>query len=104
MHGVNVANGRFKIAQKDIFDFFEKSTIKILQYRDLSKILNENRSFWRLAKSMTTKRFIENLINVKKLKMFEFKFPSRKIIRYSWGETSIFNVASTMQEGAYFSH
>ena len=53
---------------------------------------------------MTTGSFIDFLVNQTKLKRFDFPFPYRKEIRYSWGEIPLLEILLTLKSNAYFSH
>lgn len=94
---------RFQIAQKDIVSFFDKLPSPVLTYTSLSKILSEQRNFWRLPVSLSARAFIDLLLKIK-LKKHTFNFPSRKTVKYSWGETSIYNIFLSLAENSYFTH
>ncbi|TRZ93078.1 MAG: hypothetical protein D4R82_05770 [Dehalococcoidia bacterium] len=95
---------RFQIAKKDIVAFFEKCDKNIFSYTDISKILNDNRDFWRLPGSLTTNAFIGLLADYTKLNRHEFSFPSEKILRFAWGSTSVFSLALDLKKDSYFTH
>ena len=95
---------RFEIAKKDIFKAFEDENQKVFMLLEISRILMENHDFWRLPIKMTARKFIGELIKYKKMKKSEFKFPSTKIVRYSWGEVKPMHLFQSIQRDAYFSH
>lgn len=95
---------RFQIAKNDIIATFEKSQKGVFTYGDISRILQENQQFWRLPISLTTEKFIEQLISHTKLKKYRLSFPYRTIVRFSWGDLSAFGLALNLEENAYFTH
>jgi len=95
---------RFQIARKDIIAFFEEYDKNIFSYKDISKVLDENRKFWRLSVSLTTNAFIGLLTDYTKLKRHEFSFPREKILRFAWGDTSAFSLALNLKKDSYFTH
>jgi len=97
-------NVRFEIAKKDIIAHFDSLAEKILSLKDISRILDDKREFWRLSKSLTVKGFIELLLNGTMLKEYVLNFPHRRIILYSWGEVPILSVALALNKDAYLSH
>lgn len=94
---------RIKIAKPDIVKSFENLSTKIFRRNDLNKILEENRDFWRLSLSMTLEEFIKFLTEETSLQKVEINFP-RKMIRYTWGQQSLYSVLLTLNPGCYFSH
>lgn len=100
-----MAKARFKIAKKDIFSFFNNSKERIFKFKQLSKIFNDNRKFWRLPQSMTAREFIKRLINTKKLTGYQFDFPSNVFNLYLWDtKFSIYKITSRIATKGYFSH
>jgi len=94
---------RFQIAKKDIISFFDNLPSPILTYSSISKILSQQREFWRLPINLSARAFIDLLLGIK-LKKHNFNFPHRKVIKYSWGETSIYNIFLALAENSYFTH
>lgn len=95
---------RFKIAKKDIIALFEDYAKNIFSYDDISKILDENRRFWRLPVNLTANAFIGLLTDHTKLKRYEINFPREKILRFAWGEISAFSLALNLKKNSYFTH
>ncbi len=85
-----MAEARIKIAKADIIKTFEESTKNIYKRNDLDRILNVNRAFWRLRRTMTVDEFIKFLLQETKLEKVSFGFPNRKIIKYVWGEAPLY--------------
>lgn len=95
---------RFQIAKKDILSLFEEHGKNIFSYNDISKILDENRRFWRLPVNLTANAFVGLLIDHTKLQRQEINFPKEKILRFTWGEISAFSLALTLKKDSYFTH
>jgi predicted transcriptional regulator of viral defense system len=97
---------RLTIAKKDIFSLFEGSSQKVYSQTELAKILNENRLFWRLSAHTTARDFIAFLEKQGNLEANTFQAAKyhRKIIRYSWGNVSIYQLAQSLQSRGYLSH
>lgn len=95
---------RFQIAKKDIISFFEKNPASIFTYTDISKILEENKAFWRLPINLTVGEFIQLLLDGSPLKQHDLYFPNRKVLRFTWGKVSPFQLGLSLVEKSYFSH
>jgi hypothetical protein len=97
---------RLTIAKKDIFGLFESSNSKVFSSTQIAEILNQQRAFWRLAERTSAGEFINFLQRQGNLKPHEFKALKydRTIIRYSWGEASIHELAQSLQPRGYLSH
>jgi hypothetical protein len=97
---------RISIARNDIFEHFNGAPKKVYRQKDLAQILQQQRSFWRLAHAMTTGAFIDFLIKQGKLRHVDLRSDSynEKIARYCWGEVSIYELAVTLRANAYLSH
>jgi predicted transcriptional regulator of viral defense system len=94
---------RLQIAKKDIVNLFENSTRKIFDNSAIEKILDENRNSWRLTQSITTSEFVSFLLD-NKLEKVRFDFPSRPIIRYTWGNVPFYELLLQLKPNCYFSH
>jgi hypothetical protein len=93
-----------KLPNKDIVNYFDALPQKVYQRSEIDKILSENKEFWRLRSSTTVHQFIEFLLAGTKLRKTRFEFPSRNIIRYSWGEVSVYELAASLAPNSYFTH
>lgn len=98
------AESRFDIAKRDIEDYFEHCDAKVFRHSDLSRILKENKGSWRLGGRGRIGSFIEDLLRTTKLERNEFRFPSRREIRYQWGDASLYEVLGSINREAYMSH
>jgi len=99
-----MAEARIKIAKADIVKTFEEIPEKILKRADIDGILQENREFWRLRRTMTVDEFLKFLLGNTKLEKASFGFSNRKIIRYVWGKAALYELLMSLQPGCYFSH
>jgi hypothetical protein len=97
---------RLTIAKHDIFSYFEANPQKVFTEADLAQILREQRGFWRLAMKTNALQFIEFLMNQKRIHrvMFRSKAYSQKMVRYSWGDASIYQLALSLRKSSYLSH
>jgi len=95
---------RFQIAKSDIVSSFEGYDKEILSYYDISRILDQNREFWRLQRSLTTPRFIELLTENTNLKSHELAFARKKYWRFTWGDVSVYKLALGLERNTYFTH
>lgn len=94
----------FQIARKDIVSTLEEYSKEIFDYRDISRILEEHREFWRLPRSLTTPKFIELLTKNTKLKSYELKFARKIYWRFVWGDVSVYKLALSLERNTYFTH
>jgi predicted transcriptional regulator of viral defense system len=101
-----MAKSRIQIARPDIIRYFDALPSKILHHTDLSRILNEQRAFWRLTLDTTTTSFIHFLIDSGKLSVFEFPFqkPYKKKTVYAWGNAPFYEVVLGISSKCYLSH
>lgn len=99
-----MAQTRLSIAKPDIVRHFEDLPIRIFQRSQIESILAENRGFWRLSESMRVHKFIDFLIIKADLKTIKFEFPSRTIVRYTWGEVPMYEVVLSLKPESYFTH
>lgn len=95
---------RLQLARKEIVAFFENDGKDVYKQRELERILSANREDWRLAAGMPFGKFREYLLKSRKLRRFEFPFPHRREIRYTWGEVPFECVLLTLKRGCHFSH
>lgn len=97
---------RLTVAKKDILALFDTAATKVYSSSQLAKILNEQRAFWRLADRTTAGEFIAFLEKQGKLKSHRFKAEKyqRNILRYSWGDVSIYELTQSLHVRGYLSH
>ena len=97
---------RIQIARPDIIRYFDELPSKVLHHADLARILNEQRTFWRLTLDTSTTTFIRFLIDSGKLSVFEFPFPKpyKKKTVYAWGPAHFYEVVLGISSKCYFSH
>ena len=99
-----MTNIRLQIAKQDIVRFFEAQPNKVFTRSQIIQILSRSREFWRVSDSTTVNKFITFLLEETKLKEIKFAFPSRREIRYMWGEVSIYELALCLKPDSYFTH
>lgn len=96
---------RLQIARKDIIALFETLPNRIFWPSDISKILNEHRSFWRLAQSTTTPPFLRFLTEKTPMKKIELTpvhhSKASTVVRYVWKEVSPYEIALSLKRDAY---
>ncbi|MFO7658400.1 MAG: type IV toxin-antitoxin system AbiEi family antitoxin [Bacteroidales bacterium] len=95
---------RFSIAKSDIIHCFNELGVKVFSRDDISLILSKNRAFWRLTQSLTVEKFIELMLAGTELHKHETKFPTHKIVRYSWGVIDVLDLALSLNKNGYLSH
>ncbi|MBN1414849.1 MAG: hypothetical protein JW973_07095 [Bacteroidales bacterium] len=95
---------RFSIAKSDIIRYFNELGVKVLSKDDISQILSKNRSFWRLTESLTVDKFIDLMLGGTDLQRHETKFPNQNIVRYSWGDIDVLDLALSLNKKGYLSH
>ena len=99
-----MARSRFQIALTDIESFFDKKKKPVYTFTEIGEILEEQKTIWKLPGKMTTRKFLEALLEKTKLKKFDFSFPSLSIHRYTWGESNIYEIVSGLLKNSYFCH
>ena len=95
---------RIAIAKPDIVRLFDEHQQKIFDLSEIQRILDKNRAFWRLAKSMSYSDFINYLVAKTKLKKQVFNFSYRPIIRYVWGSVPLYELLLSLKSNSYFTH
>jgi hypothetical protein len=95
---------RIQIAKADIVEYFDSLNKNILDHSEINTILEQNRRFWRLAQSMSCSKFVEFLVKNSKLQVVMFNFPHRGIIKYVWGEVSLYEIVLSLKPNCYLTH
>lgn len=99
-----MAETRIQIAKADIVKAFEEWGTRVFRKADIEEILGRNREFWRLRKGMTADEFIQFLLEATKLRKVNLPFPHRRVMRYVWGETPLYELLMSIDEKCYLSH
>jgi len=99
-----MAKTRIAIAKPDIVRFFDEHPQKIFDLPRIQRILDANRSFWRLAKSMSYSDFVNYLVVKTKLKKHVFNFSYRPIVRYVWGDVPLYEFILSLKNNSYLTH
>lgn len=96
---------RLQIARKDIIALFDSLPNRIYWPSDISNILTEHRSFWRLAQSTTTRpflRFLTEKTSMKKVELIPVHHGlASKAVRYVWKEANPYEIALSLKRNAY---
>jgi hypothetical protein len=100
---IDIVVARIQIAKADIVKAFSKGG-RILRPHDVAEIFDREREFWRLTKSTTLTSFIRFMTEKTDLKPFDFPFPKRKLVGYTWGDVPLLETLLGLEEGAYYSH
>jgi len=99
---------RIDIAKPDIVDLFESSAQKIYWPGELTSILAQNRSDWRLAQTMNARNFTDYLLaktRLKEVRLAAENYPEAKeIVRYVWGNASPYALALSLKRNSYLCH
>jgi hypothetical protein len=102
------SQSRLQIAKPDIVKAFKKAGKRVFWPSDISRILEENRAFWRLAQNTTTAKFLDFLLDKTDLHL-EYLEPVNHpnvsgISRYVWKQASAYEIAVSMKHEAYLCH
>ena len=94
---------RLAIAKNDIEKLFDGLELKCFDLKTITRILNENRTFWRLG-NVSRVMFIDFLIEKSKLQKKRFEFPNRPATLYTWGTISHYEIVLSLKPKSFFSH
>ena len=94
---------RLQIAKPDIVDLFSQGR-NVLRTADIARILNENRQYWRLAKSTSVHDFISFMVDKTDLRRVHYPFPQREVLGYTWGRVSLLETLLHLVDRSYYSH
>jgi predicted transcriptional regulator of viral defense system len=98
---------RFKVAKKDIKQFFDTLTQKVFLKKDIAQILDQNRKAWRLPAGLYAENFIRDLISqadLKQISLYSHLY-KKELVRYVWGkEHPIYQIALSINPGSFLSH
>ncbi len=101
-----MAKSRFNLAENNIRSFFQKSPYQAFSIEILNGILEEQRPQWNLPISMTTERFINELIGsgiVEKIQIpFEGYVNDKQ--RFITKDATVFHIATSLINRSYLSH
>lgn len=78
---------------------------KVINYKELKKLLSKNKNNWHLAKATTVKDFIKFLTDQNIIKPIKVQISKNKSqIKYLFGEPDKYLTPLTIAKDAYFSH
>lgn len=97
---------RIQQAKKQIERTFEAASARVFRAQDLTNILNDHRSEWRLPVGFGLKKFVEFLLESTELHEVELSAEhyERAEKRYIWGQPSAYAVALSLRKGSYLTH
>lgn len=95
---------RTRDALAPVVDFFNAHDQRIFSLKQLHKVLDQHREVWRMPVSMTSTKFVNSLVEQTQMMQFVFPFPSRKKVRYVWGDVPLLQVVYSLSPKAYFTH
>jgi len=95
---------RLSAAKARIVAHFRRRRRRILSHKDLERLVGEKRQAWRLPVSMPVRKVVAFLLGSTELKRVALDFPSRREVRYCWGDASPYALALSLRPNAYLSH
>jgi predicted transcriptional regulator of viral defense system len=95
---------KITIARPEIERHFNSLASKVFRPSEMAEVLSANRGKWKLTASMGSPQFIDYMIKNSQLQRVEFPFPSRREVRYTWGDAPMYEVLMSLKSGGYFSH
>jgi len=98
---------RFQVLQHVkplIIKFLKNESKNIFSFSDLTDILQKNREAWTLPKKTSSKEFIDFLVARKILNEVKIELPNSTLIKYCYGEPSIYDIALSINKNSYLSH
>jgi predicted transcriptional regulator of viral defense system len=97
---------RIDTARSTIELLLDQSETKVFRLGDLSRVLEQNREEWRLPQGLTTKKFIEFLLEESQLLKVVLKsenYPAKET-RYIWRKASPYAVGLSLRHHTYLTH
>ncbi len=95
-----------KINLEAIARFFQQREHKVLRLGEISLILKEQRTAWKLPTDLSAKGFIKLLIEQSLLRTIELTSPhyEAKEVRYLWGQPTPYAIGLSLRHNAYLTH
>ena len=94
---------RLHIAKPDIIKAFSERP-PVLSESMISSLLQENRAFWRLTRTLGTRPFIDFLLKHTPLRKLSIPLPRRPVSGYVWGDVPLMEGLQGLIPRSYFSH
>jgi predicted transcriptional regulator of viral defense system len=97
---------RISLARAEISSYFSSKAQTVYSAPELESILETNRKYWKLPKSMQLWNFASSLCEHTKLKPVQLQSVEyhRQVKRFAWGEPSPLELAQSMSSKGYLSH
>jgi len=93
-----------QLAKPEIDKYFKNISKNIFNLDELSNILTEKRSDWRLLRVTTRNDFVGFLVEKKILREIEVNLPGTKRKKYIKQNTSIYEIAISINQNSYLCH
>ena len=93
-----------QLAKPEIDKYFKNISKNIFNLDELSNILKEKRSDWRLLRVTTRNDFVRFLVEKKILREIEVNLPGTKRKKYIKQNTSIYEIAISINQNSYLCH
>lgn len=94
---------RLQIAKADIVKTFTEGPA-VLRLGDVSRVFNQQREFWRVAKSTTLNGFLRFMTESTDLREARFPFPHRELTGFVWGDVPVEEVLLGLLGAGHYSH
>jgi hypothetical protein len=97
---------RLTKAKPKILATLSGATEKVYSQASLANLFRMHRNSWNLPPSLNVQRFISFLMKEEMLQTHNFKSKTygRRLIRYSWGEVPLLQLALSLGKRGYFCH
>lgn len=94
---------RLQIAKADIVKTFAEGPA-VLRLGDVSRVFDQQREFWRVAKSTTLNGFLRFMTESTDLREARFPFPHRELTGFVWGDVPVEEVLLGLLGAGHYSH
>ena len=94
---------RLQIAKADIVKTFTEGPA-VLRLGDVSRVFDQQREFWRVAKSTTLNGFLRFMTESTDLREARFPFPHRELTGFVWGDVPVEEVLLGLLGAGHYSH
>jgi predicted transcriptional regulator of viral defense system len=97
---------RINLARAEISSYFSSKAQTVYSASELESILEANRTYWKLPKSMQLWNFASSLCEHTKLKPVQLQSSEyhRPVNRFAWGEPAPLELAQSISSKGYLSH
>jgi len=85
-------------------EYFNDLPYKVYKTIEISSIISLVIERWNLKIPLSFDEMLRLLLDKALLRRIDFKFPSRKEIRYVWGTASDYEIIQSLKSNSYFTH